>query len=77
MLPPTLSLPMCPKSLLYVCISIPALQIGLSVPFFDMGLCDKLEAWDGAVSTGRLHVYIWLIHSGRNQPNIVKDLASN
>ena len=27
---------LCPKSVLYVCISIPALQIGPSVPFFQI-----------------------------------------
>ena len=26
--------PLCPRSVLYVCVSIPALQIGSSVPFF-------------------------------------------
>ena len=32
---PTLSLPRCVhKSILYVCVSIPALQIGSSIPFF-------------------------------------------
>jgi len=30
---PTLSFPCCPQSVLYICVSIPALQIGSSVPF--------------------------------------------
>ena len=31
---PTLSFPRCVKSILYVCVSIPSLQIGSSVLFF-------------------------------------------
>ena len=31
---PTLSLPRCVKSILYVCVSIPSLQIGSSALFF-------------------------------------------
>ena len=44
---PPVSFSLCVhRSVLYVCVSVAALQMGSSVPSFKPGLCDNLDGWE-------------------------------